>query len=187
MFYLDDHIWDFDLHAALAALNPQRREYAMRYRHERDQRLCVASFLLLKKALSIEYGLDDVPTWILDEKGKPHLEGFPDIHFNLSHCPEAVACAVGTSPVGIDVECCDRYDPEVAAATMSDEECARIAVSAYPDVEFSRLWTMKESLYKLTGDKNSDDLRSMLADTSRYRFHTTIYPRFICTVCTPNS
>lgn len=187
MIYIDDHIDDFDLTAALAAVSPERRAYALRYRHERDQRLSVAAFLLLKRALSIEFGMNEVPPIIRETNGKPYLEGHPEIHFNLSHCNMAVACAVGTSPTGIDVESLDRYDPEVASATMSDEECARIAASQSPEVEFTRLWTMKESLYKLTGKYRDEDMRSMLVNATDYHFQTTIYPRFICTVCTPNN
>ena len=185
MIYIDDRIWEFDLTAALAAVSPERRAYALRYRHELDQRLCVAAFLLLQRALSLEFGLSEVPLIMRAPNGKPHLDGYQSIHFNLSHCNMAVACAVGTSPIGIDVECLDRYDPEVASATMSEDESARIAASARPEVEFTRLWTMKESLYKLTG-KYQDDISSMLANAADYHFQTTIYPRFICTVCIPN-
>ena len=183
MIYIDDHIWDFDLEEALAAVSAERREYALRYRHERDRRLCVAAYRLLERALKLEFGINAVPPFVKEENGKPSLEGLPGVHFNLSHCAEAVACAVGTEPVGIDVESIGRYDAEVAAVAMSDEECAAIAASPQPEVEFARLWTMKESLYKLNGDYMADDLRTMLADTSRYRFSTTIYPNFVCTTC----
>ena len=185
MIYIDDHIDDFDLTAALAAVSPERRAYALRYRHERDQRLCVAAFLLLKRALSIEFDMNEVPPIIRETNGKPYLEGHPEIHFNLSHCNMAVACAVGTSPTGIDVESLDRYDPEVASATMSDEECARIVASQSPEVEFTRLWTMKESLYKLTGDDHGGDIAQMLDNASRYRFTTTVHSSYLCTVCSP--
>ena len=183
MIYIDDHIWDFDLEESLAAVSAERRHYALRYRHERDQRLCVAAYRLLERALQLEFGITQVPPFINDANGKPRLDSFPDVHFNLSHCDGAVACAVSTSPVGIDVECFDHYDPEVVAATMSDEECALIAVSQQPAVEFARLWTIKESLYKLNGENLAHDLRSMLANTSNYRFYTTIYPDFVCTTC----
>ena len=183
MIYIDDNIWGFDLEEALATVSAQRREYALRYRHERDRRLCVASYRLLERALKLEFGISVVPPFVRGTNGKPMLDGFPDIHFNLSHCNAAVACALDTSPVGIDVECIDRYAPEVAAVTMSDEECAAIAASPRPEVEFARLWTMKESLYKLNGDNLAKDLRTMLTDTSRYRFSTTVYPGFVCTTC----
>ena len=61
MIYLDDHIQDFDLQQALKEVSPQRRQYALRYRQERDQRLCVAAYRLLRHALLEEYGIDEPP------------------------------------------------------------------------------------------------------------------------------
>ena len=109
MIYLDDHIWDFDLQQALAKVSPQRREYALRYRLERDQRLSVVAYRLLQRALLAEYGIEVAPQFHYDENGKPQLAGYPDVHFSLSHCREAVACVVSAQPVGIDIETIDHY------------------------------------------------------------------------------
>ena len=38
---VDEHIWDFDLQAALRDVSEQRREQALRFRHELGQRLSV--------------------------------------------------------------------------------------------------------------------------------------------------
>lgn len=184
MIYIDDHFGDFDLEEALAAVSPQRREYALRYRQERDQRLCLAAYRLLQRALLLEYGIEELPVFIYDDGGKPLLQGHPDINFSLSHCHEAVACAVSDHPIGIDIETAGHYSPEVARRVMNDGEMQQIEASARPEVAFTRLWTMKESLFKLTGDDNSGDTAGMLANASQYRFTTTVHPRFICTACT---
>ena len=184
MIYIDDHIDDFDLREALAAVSQQRRDYALRYRQERDQRLCLAAYRLLQRALLLEYGINETPVFTYDDKGKPLLQGHPDIHFSLSHCHEAVAVAVSDHPVGIDIETTGHYSAEVARRVMSDDEMREIEASAQPEVAFTRLWTMKESLYKLTGDDNGGDMAGMLSDISKYRFTTTIHPRFIYTACT---
>lgn len=184
MIYIDDHIDDFDLQEALAAVSQQRRDYALRYRQERDQRLCLAAYRLLQRALMLEYGIDGMPVFTYDNKGKPLLQGHPDIHFSLSHCHEAVAVAVSDHPVGIDVETTGHYSAEVARRVMNDDEMREIEASAQPEVAFTRLWTMKESLYKLTGDDNGGDMAGMLSDISKYRFTTTVHPRFIYTACT---
>ena len=184
MIYIDNHIDDFDLREALAAVSQQRRDYALRYRQERDQRLCLAAYRLLQRALMLEYGIDGMPVFTYDDKGKPLLQGHPDIHFSLSHCHEAVAVAGSDHPVGIDVETTGHYSAEVARRVMNDDEMREIEASAQPEVAFTRLWTMKESLYKLTGDDNEGDMAGMLSDISKYRFTTTIHPRFIYTACT---
>ena len=152
MIYLDDHIQDFDLQQALSEVSPQRRQYALRYRQERDQRLCVAAYRLLRHAL-------------------------------LSHCHEAVACAVSDKPVGIDIETINHYSEEIATHVMSEAEMRQILTSPLPAEAFTRLWTMKESLYKLTGDDNNGDIRHMLDRMPPVTFETKVLPSYVCTVC----
>ena len=47
MIYVNDHIFDFDLPAALEKLSAQRRGQALRFRHELGQRTCAAAYLLM--------------------------------------------------------------------------------------------------------------------------------------------
>ena len=181
--YIDDQIDALDLQAGLRAVGEERRRYALRYRRERDQRLCVAVWLLLQRALRECFGLHNVPPIVRGEQGKPALDGFPHIHFNLSHCRLAAACVVDDRPVGVDVECIDRYDPSLLTYTMSGHEQRLIAAAPQPDVQFIRLWTMKESLLKLTGEGIRNDLASVLDHAGDYHFTTTLHPGYICTVC----
>ncbi len=183
MTYIDDHIDQLDLSAALAAVDDKRREYALRYKHERSQRQCLAAFLLLQRALRQEYGITGELKMAYGPHGKPMLVDYPDIHFNLSHCRDAVACIVGGQPVGIDVECIDRYRPLLLDYTMNEHERAHIAASPEPATAFIRLWTMKEALLKLTGQGITDDLQPVLENAEAYRFDTIIHPTYICTTC----
>jgi len=183
MIYIDSHIWDFDLAEALAAVSPQRRQYALRYHHERDRRLCLAAYRLLRQALLREYGITDWPLFNYDHNGKPSLARFPSIHFSLSHCCDAVACAVSDQPVGIDIETFEHYSEEVAVRVMSEKEMLEIKSSPYPAMAFTRLWTMKESLYKLTGNDNKGNIAAMLDDISLYHFTTVNHPKFLITIC----
>lgn len=183
MIYIDDHIDDFDLQEALASVSAQRRNQALRYRQERDQRLCVAAYRLLHRALMTEYGINELPQFTYDINGKPALVGHPDIHFSLSHCRAAVACAVSDKPIGIDIETLDHYSEEVAARVMNDDEMRQILEAPYSNLVFTRLWTMKESRFKLTGDNCGGDIARMLQDSSRYCFTTVDHPQFIVTDC----
>ena len=84
--------------------------------------------------------------------GKPYLKG-DAIHFNLSHCEEAIALAVGLSEVGLDIETNTRalrfienslnfFPQDVAQqiATMPQERAKNI---------FMQLWTTLEARVKL--------------------------------------
>ena len=184
MVYIDEHIDDFDLQTALAEISEQRREQALRFRFERGQRTCVLAYLLLKKGLREEYGITDNPLFEYGEHGKPFIVGHPEIHFSLSHCREAVACAVSDRPVGIDVESIHRYKDSLACYTMNDEELRLIAEAKRPDVAFIRLWTMKEARLKLTGEGITNDMKTAL-DGGSWQFTTVerLDRNYIYTVC----
>ena len=85
----------------MALLPTWRREQALRYRHFQGQRDCTLSYLLLCQALEEEYGITDKPTFLVGEHGKPSLQEHPGIHFNMSHCANAIACAVGRMPIAL--------------------------------------------------------------------------------------
>ena len=112
--YLCQDIYGFDLQQALARVSGQRRQQALRYRQERDRRLCVAAYRLLQLALQRRYGIGEPPQFTYTSKGKPLLAGHRHIHCSLSHCQSAAAVAVSDHPVGIDIETRDHYSEEVA-------------------------------------------------------------------------
>lgn len=183
MIYIDDHIEELDLEAASVAVGHERSDYALRYKREHDRRLCLAAYLLLLRGLRMDFGIDGPLSFHYGPYGKPTLVDYANVHFNLSHCREAAACAIGPHPVGIDVENIDRYNEELTVATMNENECRLITGSPHPALAFARLWTMKESLLKLTGEGLADDMRSVLDGCHRYRFVTTVCSRYVCTVC----
>lgn len=185
MIYIDDHIDQLDVAAALAAVDAERREYALRYKHERSQRQCLAVYLLLQRALKQEYGITGELKLTYGPHGKPMLVDYPHIHFNLSHCRDAVACVVSDRPVGIDVECIDRYRTLLLNYTMNEQERELVNASPDPAAAFIRLWTMKEAMLKLTGQGITDNLHTVLENTEAYRFDTIIHPTYICTTCSP--
>ena len=174
---------DFDLRLALTEVSAQRREQALRYRHERDQRLSVAAYRLLQHALLTEYCIQQAPVLAYGTNGKPMLAEWPYIHFSLSHCRESAACVVSDKPVGIDIESIDHYDEAVAAQVMNSAELRKIHASPSPQMAFTRLWTMKESLYKLTGGDPGADILQLLANSEQYDFDTILLPHCVCTVC----
>lgn len=184
MIYLNDHIEDFDLEEALTRLSPQRREQALRYKHEHGRRQSVAAYLLLCEGLREEYGITEPPVFGYHDGGKPFIEGRPDIFFNLSHCREAAVCVIAPHPVGIDVESVRQFKEDLARYTMNEHEMEQILISERPDIAFIRLWTMKEALLKMTGEGIRNDLKNLLAEHTDVCFHTIVSPdnRYVYTV-----
>lgn len=187
MIYINDQIDLLSLDNALPLLSPQRREQVLRFKYEQGRRLSAAAYLLLCEGLRQEFGINEPPTFGYHNNGKPFIEGYPEVHFNLSHCREAAICAVSHQPVGIDVESIREYHDTLARYTMNDEEMELITHAARPDVAFIRLWTMKESLLKLTGEGIRKDMKEVLTDYgSKVTFTTAVNLQkgYVYTLCT---
>lgn len=182
MIYLSEKIWDFNLPEALMDISAQRREQALKFKHELGQRLCVLAYRLLKQGLREEYGITENPIFGYNEYGKPSIVGHPEIYFNLSHCKEAAACAISDKPIGIDVECIREAKESLINYTMNEDEKQEIMASDNPSSAFIRLWTMKEATSKLVGTGITNDVKT-LVDTTKYKYTTVDKQRYIYTVC----
>ncbi len=169
MIYLNDDIAGFDLQAALPLLSEQRREQALKFKFEQGQKTCAMAYLLLCQGLREEYGITEKPVFGYGEHGKPFIEGHRDIHFNVSHCREAVICVVSDRPVGVDVESIREYRDSLVRYTMNNEEVRRIEQALDPRVEFIRLWTMKEAILKLSGEGITNDIKNVLDGTEPFQ------------------
>lgn len=169
MIYLNDDITHFDLEAALPLLSEQRRQQTLKFKYEQGRKTCAMAYLLLCEALRKEYAITELPVFDYGEHGKPFIVGRPDIHFNFSHCREAVICVVSDHPVGVDVESIREYKDSLARYTMNDQELERIARSDRPDREFIRLWTMKEAKLKLSGRGITDNMKTVLDGTEQFQ------------------
>ena len=80
----------------------------------------------------------------------------------MSHCREAALCALSDKPVGVDVESIGRYNESLVRYTMNDDELQQILTADRPDVAFTRLWTMKEAVLKLSGEGLHNNLKEVL-------------------------
>ena len=179
---VSEKIWDFDLQAALGEISEQRRDQALKFKHEQGQRLCVLAYQLLKEGLRQEYGMTDNPIFEYNEHGKPSIVGHPEIFFNLSHCKEAAICVISNKPIGVDVECIREFKDSLVNYTMNDEEKAGITKVDNPETTFIRLWTMKEATAKLVGTGITHNVKSLI-DTTRYKYTTVERQRYTYTIC----
>ena len=184
MIYINDHISDFDFEASLPLLSEQRRETALRYRHELGRKTCAIAYLLLCEGLRKEYGIAEKPVFTYGSHGKPSIIGHPEIYFNMSHCREAVVCILSNQEVGIDVESVSHYRENVMRYTMNDREVEEILNAERPDVAFTRLWTMKEAVLKCSGEGIRNNMKEVLSDTS-LAITTVVSPdmRYVYSVC----
>lgn len=91
--------------------------------------------------------------------GKPYLADYINVHFNISHSGQYVACGVCDRPVGVDIQKIVPYRSEIAAHVCNLSEMAHLNACAAPAMEFTRIWTKKEAFAKLTGGGIAGGLR----------------------------
>ncbi|MBQ6039804.1 MAG: 4'-phosphopantetheinyl transferase superfamily protein [Oscillospiraceae bacterium] len=144
----------FDQISALCgAVSAERQARIARFRFDKDKIRCLTAELLVRYALSVQFGMDlGSAAFQCAENGKPLLVD-SDVHFNLSHSGEWVVCAVGKTEIGIDVEEIRQTDYQDIYCSFAEPEIARLN-STEPDRKadvFYQLWTLKESYVKYCG------------------------------------
>lgn len=133
-------------------LTEKRKEKILRYKLEKDRKQSLGAGLLLKHCLE-EYGVN-VEDIYYGVNGKPEVEG---ICFNLSHSQDMVVCVISEEPVGCDIERIGMLREGIAERYFTDSEAKHLAQfeGDAKKEEFYRLWTMKESYMKMTGEGSS--------------------------------
>ena len=133
----------------LESIWQERKEKILTYKFENGRKESLGSALMLQKVLSqknlnpqnIKYG----------KNGKPEIEG---LHFNISHAENFVICSVSENPVGCDIEKIRSIKSGFEKRFFTQNEVSYL--DKFTDEaklkQFFRLWTMKESYMKFTGD-----------------------------------
>lgn len=157
------------LHIASA----QRREQAMAYKHLFGQYCCLKSYeMLLQLLAQTSYTTSPTPTFLYNEYGQPRLENGP--FFSISHCKQAIAVAIGESPIGIDVEHIRTATTELVKRTMNEQEQVQIWEAELPNVAFTSLWTQKEAVLKMKGTGIISNLQDTLLDIDAMDIQTHV-------------
>ena len=110
--------------------------------------------LLLEKAFSyigLDFSQNDI---VKAENGKPYIKDNP---------------VYSKAPVGVDCESVRRASGAVMKRCYGDSEANHILTSADSDKAFSRLWTLKESYAKMTGEGVGSDLKMKCFDEENGR------------------
>ncbi len=98
------------------------------------------------------WGLGELPEITRTPAGKPYFPCRPDKHFNLSHSGPYALCALGESPLGVDIQIVkDTWRSGLPRRVCSPAELRWL--EGQPDFwgGFTALWAMKEARVKYTG------------------------------------
>lgn len=150
-----------------------------------------AGEVLARYAVSEFSGLGNAEFFIETlPKGKPYVSSHPDVHFNVSHSGDLVACAISGSDVGIDVEHTRRVNYRIAERYFTKSEQEDLFNLNEPAREdyFFKLWTIKESYLKAIGTGLTRSLgsfsvirqqeRFILSGAGTEQFHIQVYNPF---------
>ena len=174
-----------ELERDLELLPQWRRDMVLAYKFHMGRVLSAKAYLLLAQGVSEVWGIDEPLEFVMGKHGKPSLKGHPEVHFNLSHCHSGVLCVVDDRPVGCDIErIVSEVKMDLCRYCMSDEEIATITSATNPCLEFTRLWTMKEAILKLTGEGINKDMHYLLSspEAARVQLTTVTSPTYVYSI-----
>ena len=144
----------FVFESLLKRVPDYRQKKAMSFKFPKGQMQSLGVGLLLQLACK-EAGIVGADEHVAyGENGKPFLEKFPEVHFNLSHSGERVMGVISPFEVGCDVEIIKGDRGRLAERFFKPEEASWI--KHFDSLEeqseaFYRLWTLKECYMKVTG------------------------------------
>ena len=95
----------------LKKLPLERQLLLQSYKFEADYLASLAGDMLLEYGINKLYGITEIPLISLGEHGKPFFEN-SNIHFNISHSGKYTLCAIGNTPVGIDIQEINFFDEQ---------------------------------------------------------------------------
>lgn len=151
---ISDIIGEFGEKKLYDGLPDFRRKAAEKCLDRKDrERSLVAGALLLFCMKKRGVSLEETPYF--SKNGKMYFPGMEKFYVNLSHSGDYAACAVDTKDVGIDIERLRQYKENVAQRICLPEEMQALFEGKKEEEKnktFTKLWTRKESMAKLSGE-----------------------------------
>jgi len=185
MLYIFDETDILDkgfLTSKMSLLSEDRQAKIRRLRSFAHSNASAIVYLLLRLALKENYDINEAVLFDYTEKGKPILKDYPHIHFNLSHSNSIAACVVNDTPVGVDVQQIKNVSDKVAGRVLTEKELLTFKSSLAPIEYFCKIWTIKESFLKRSGQGITTDLREISADDLK-EIITFRGLNYFCSVC----
>lgn len=189
LYYLtvDENLDDTTISRLLHFLPFEKRLSIQRYHFKIDKTLILYSALLVEYlACSMLNIKNDEIEFIKGEYGKPHIKGYPSFQFNVSHTRNAIAVAVSSMPIGVDIERVRTADERIAKRYFTKLEQEYIyGNDSKSDLRFYEIWTKKEAYVKYKGKGLLIPLNSFntLSETIADKIDTLTKDTYCISVC----
>ena len=136
----------------LRFVQQEKKERILRHRIKQNADNMLIADVLAKTTINKNFGIPFKEQFFAYlGHGKPYIPGFPDVHFNISHSGNYVACGVANNPIGIDIQKIGKYNPYLAKKVCNHRELTQIETSSDKASEFTKIWTKKEAVLKMCG------------------------------------
>lgn len=151
---------------------------AAQFLPERRRSRYLAARILLAEMMLRVYGIPQLPELAIADNGRPHFADSELPDFNIAYAGNIVGVLLADDGgyVGLDMEIVrahSRQTLERHSRDISTAEKAWINVQTDPDEAATQLWTMRQSVLKLTGDKDRGKASLQLQPASgRLRSHS---------------
>ena len=145
-----ENLGEKDLLFFMPYLNKQRTEKVESLRFLPDKIASACVFTLLRCMLETA-GVSDCE-FGFSETSKPYLFSRGDVFFSLSHDRKGVCACVSDREVGADIQELFSYEKALAERILSSKELPCFDNGVDKDRLLTRMWTLKESYSKMTGE-----------------------------------
>lgn len=134
---------------AMTLLPNEKSKQIARLKNEKAKKESILAWLLFRFACD-EQKIENRKLGF-EKNGKPFLCS-GQMQFNLTHSDGLSMCAVSKSPVGIDAEKKRTFSPSLLKRITGEKEHEAVLKSDDANCYSTKLWTLKESFFKQSGE-----------------------------------
>lgn len=161
-------------------LPKERIEKSKRFLRASDRNNCLAAYFMLLYGLIKEHNITTIPSIHFNQYRKPFFKDNLGIYFNISHCNNAVCCALSPYNIGVDIQDRIKNPESIFDMVMSEGEKNAIINSNEPEIQCAKYWSLKEAFLKYKATGLTDNLSEF-----DFSFYTENHFRFIkCSMTT---
>ena len=161
-----------------------RKNKADKFRKSVDRNTCIVAYALLYESLITDFNLEKNDINILSSQfGKPYLNSFEGVYFNISHSNTLVTCVTSNFEIGVDIEYLDKVDLKIMDIVCDPMELMKVDSSQNKYIDFYKIWTKKEAIVKKRGTGLNDEIKKIqLDENERLLQHVDLNKNFVMSI-----
>lgn len=171
-----EKIKDQDYAFMYSLLPASRKQKIQEKTIKNDKKIAIFEYFLVKKLLKLK----KCPDFEYSQNGKPFIK---NKHFSISHSNNFLVVATAKNEIGVDVQKVVEYKENLAKHICNQKEYNKIKNSKNKSLEFTKLWTKKESYIKCKGQTIFCDLKNVLNFNKDCYFKFYYVKDYVICVC----